>query len=545
MARDQQNPESRMRSTYRHVPIPNSELLHVLGARAAGRLNLGETAEVTVFLRGASSSQDVESDAHNLGSLRVSARRYLSRSEAAQAYGAEPADISAVESFANEYGLTVSAISPAQRTIRLAGSLANLGKAFNVQFGLYQSPQGLYRGYTGSVHVPDHLSSTVRGVFGLDTKPQSTFHLRTAPTGPYQARAGMPAAKLQTYFPNEVASLYQFPTDADGSGQCIAIIEFGGGYTQSDLDAYFQQLGIATPNIVSVSVGNATNHPVPGQNSPDYEVLLDIEVVGAIVPGAQIVVYFAPNTTLGWLRAVNTAIHDSYHNPSVVSISWGGPENTWTRAAIEALNFEFAVAAMMGITVCAAAGDQGFTDGVPGTQAHVDFPASSPYVVACGGTRLQSSNGSISAETVWNDSPSSATGGGVSSVFSVPPYQQNANIPQSQNPPPCSGRGVPDVAGDADPKTGYRTRVHGQDTVIGGTSAVAPLWASLFTLINQKLGNSLGFVNPLLYGQGVDGGGFNDIVTGNNGQGGYAAGPGWDACTGLGTPIGTTLADVL
>jgi len=287
------------------------------------------------------------------------------------------------------------------------------------------------------------------------------------------------------------------------------------------------------------------NHPVPGPNSPDDEVMLDVEVVGCIASGALIVVYFAPNTTLGWLRAVSTAINDSYHNPSVISISWGGPETSWSSGALELMNYEFQSAGALGVTICAAAGDQGYTDGVPGTKAYVDFPASSPYVVACGGTRLNSSGGTITAESVWNDSPSSATGGGVSAVFPVPSYQSSANVPPSVNPPNLPGRGVPDVAGDADPNTGYLIRVDGRDEIIGGTSAVAPLWAALLTLINQGLGSPLGFVNPLLYSQGLAGLGFNDIVTGNNGAGGYHAGPGWDACSGLGTPDGTELAGVL
>ena len=352
---------------------------------------------------------------------------------------------------------------------------------------------------------------------------------------------------MQSYTPNEVASLYSFPTDVDGSGMCIGILEFGGGFNMSDLNTYFQSLGLASPQVVAVSVGGVVNLPIPGPNSPDDEVMLDIEVVGAIAPRAQIVVYFAPNTNLGWWRAINAAITDSYHNPSVISISWGGPENSWNPAVIDAINYEFQIAATLGITICTAAGDQGFTDGgIPASQAHVDFPASSPYVLSCGGTRLQSSDGKVVAESVWNDLPmNGATGGGVSAVFPVPSYQTGAHVPPSVNPSGAQGRGVPDVAGDADPNTGYRIRVDGQDAVIGGTSAVAPLWAALVALINQKLGSRLGFVNSLLYSQGLAGKGFTDIVKGDNGKGGYAAGPGWDACTGLGTPDGTTLSELL
>jgi kumamolisin len=257
---------------------------------------------------------------------------------------------------------------------------------------------------------------------------------------------------------------------------------------------------------------------------------------------------------IGWLRAITAAVHDSFHQPSVISISWGGPEKTWTRQALRAINFEFLAAAALGITICAAAGDNGYTDGVLGSSPHVDFPASSPYALACGGTSLRASGGDISSETVWNDgpnkaNPSSSTGGGSSAFFHLPFYQSAANItpiwfgPLSLNPPTNPGRGVPDVAGNADPNTGYRVRVDGTNQIVWGTSAVAPLWAGLIALINEKLGKPSGFMNPLLYNQGVAGGAFNDIVTGN--KGGYKAGPGWDACTGLGSPNGMVLSDIL
>ena len=530
-----------------YVTLQNSELVHSVGARSIGRVNLNEVTEVTVFTRGAHSAPDLESHVQELGNLRVSERRYMSGTHFADGYGADPADLAKISEFAVNNGLTTVAIAPAARVVRLIGTLSNFAKAFNVQFSTFASKHGSYRGYTGSISVPAELGSIVKGVFGLDTRKISRYHLQKLSTVRPKYGAGIRAAtKVQSYTPAEVASLYSFPADVNGEDQCIGIIEFGGGFTISDLNVYFDSIGVPTPKVVSVSVGSALNAPAPGPNSPDDEVMLDIEVVGAIAHGAKIVVYFAPNTTLGWLRAVNTAINDTYHKPSVISISWGGPENSWGLAAIEALNFLFLRAAMHGITICTAAGDQGFTDGEEGTTAHVDFPSSSPYVLACGGTRLESIGGKISNESVWNDLPGSATGGGVSNMFRVPTYQSNANLtPSSVNPPHLAGRGVPDVAGNADPNTGYRIRVDGQDVVIGGTSAVAPLWAALLALFNQKLGTPVGFVNPLIYGQGEDSGGFNDIVNGDNGRGGYKAGPGWDPCTGWGSPDGSTLSDLL
>ena len=266
--------------------------------------------------------------------------------------------------------------------------------------------------------------------------------------------------------------------------------------------------------------------------------MLDIEVAAAVAPGAKIVVYFTPNTDQGFIDAISTAVHDTTHKPSVVSISWGGPESTWTAQAMTALDSACQAAAALGVTITVAAGDNGSTDGVKGTANHVDFPASSPHVLACGGTKLVGSGTTITSEVVWNETAANegATGGGVSNVFPLPTWQANSKVPA----PTVSGggRGVPDVAGDADPATGYTIRVDGQTQVIGGTSAVAPLWAGLIALANATNKASAGFINPTIYTAGAAKA-FRDITSGNNG--GFTAGPGWDACTGLGSPVGTAL----
>jgi kumamolisin len=346
-----------------------------------------------------------------------------------------------------------------------------------------------------------------------------------------------------SYTPAQVASLYQYPASVDGTGETIAIIELGGGFDPSDLTAYWSQLNLAkAPAVTAVGVGNGSNSPTGDPSGPDGEVMLDIEVCGAVAPGANIVVYFAENTDAGFLNAITTAVHDTANNPSVISISWGGPESSWTQAAMTSMDEGFQSAAAMGVTVTVASGDNGSTDGVTDGLNHVDFPASSPNVLACGGTKLVASANAITSEVVWNESANNegATGGGVSDVFPLPSYQSAAGVPPSANPGGNVGRGVPDVAGDADPSTGYVTRVDGQPDVIGGTSAVAPLWAGLIALVNQSLGKPAGFVNPLLY---QSTGATNDITAGNNGA--YSAGPGWDACTGLGSPVGSGLLAVL
>jgi kumamolisin len=263
--------------------------------------------------------------------------------------------------------------------------------------------------------------------------------------------------------------------------------------------------------------------------------MLDIEVVGGVAPGAKIAVYFAPNTDQGFIDSITTAVHDSTNRPSVVSISWGSPEVAWTQASVQAMDQAFQAAAAMGVTVYCASGDNGANDFAPGpgqqSGNHADFPASSPHVVGCGGTRISVSNNVITSEVVWNDPGGGATGGGFSALFPTPTWQANA----------VQGgkRGVPDVSGDASPASGYVVRVDGQSTVFGGTSAVAPLWAGLTALLNQKIGRPLGFANPMLYGLSASSGGFHDITQGNNN--GFNAAPGWDPCTGLGRPDGAKL----
>jgi kumamolisin len=292
-----------------------------------------------------------------------------------------------------------------------------------------------------------------------------------------------------------VAELYQFPLDVDGKGQTIGILELGGGYRPADLAAYFPSIGVEAPTVVAVSVDKGQNQPTT-PDSADGEVLLDIEVAGAVAPGARIVVYFAPNTSQGFQDALTTAIHDAANQPAVISISWGGPESSWTGQSMTAFDAAARDAALLGVTICAAAGDDGSSDGADDGGNHVDFPASSPHVLACGGTRLLSTNGAISSETVWNDGEQGgATGGGFSVQFGLPSWQAGAGV----KPPSGEGRGVPDVCGDADPQSGYEVLVDGSSMAIGGTSAVAPLWSGLVALLNEKLGKPVGFLQPALY----------------------------------------------
>jgi kumamolisin len=293
--------------------------------------------------------------------------------------------------------------------------------------------------------------------------------------------------------------------------------------------------------LISVGVDGASNSPTGDPTTADGEVMLDIEVAGALAPGATIVVYFAPNTDQGFLDAITTAVHDATNRPTIVSISWGGPESTWTQQSLTNYDQAFADAATLGVTVTAASGDSGSSDGVADGKAHVDFPSSSPHVLGCGGTSLRGSDVTIASETAWNDSSGNgATGGGVSDVFALPSWQSGVGVPVSANPGGRVGRGIPDVAGDADPQTGYAIVVDGRSEVLGGTSAVAPLWAGLVALLNERRGSPLGFINAALYAHASA---LRDITQGTNGA--YSAAPGWDPCTGLGSPNGSALETAL
>ena len=519
--------------------IRGSERSPLHEARAVGSVPKDERFEVTVRVRRKTPLQSLAANGFQADQL-PGKRSYVTREQYASSHGSDPADLAKVEAFARAHGLVVVETSPARRSVFLSGTAADFATAFGTTIEQYEHEGGTYRGRTGPLTVPAELADIVEGVFGIDDRPVAKPH--------FQYYKPTPSIGIQShaaggsFTPPELAKLYNFPNGLDGTGQCIAIIELGGGYRTADIKTYFTKLGLPVPQVTAVRVDGARNHPSTAEG-PDGEVMLDIEVAAAIAPKARIVVYFAPNTDKGFLDAITMAIHDTTHKPSVISISWGAAEKNWTGQAMTSYDQAFQAAAALGITVCCAAGDNGSADAETDGLAHVDFPASSPFALGCGGTKLTGLGNTISSEVVWNEGPDSATGGGVSDSFPGPAYQSSTGIPQSVNPPHKAGRGVPDVAGDADPATGYFVRVDGQEFVIGGTSAVAPLWAGLIALLNQKLGHPVGFLNPLLYGSLVGTGFSRDITSGNNGA--YSAKQRWDPCTGWGTPDGVKLLHAL
>jgi kumamolisin len=521
------------------VVLPASKRAVLRGARVVGPADPGEIIDVTVRVRHASGSKPLAETVKALAATPVHARRHLSREEYAAAHGADQADLEKVMAYASRHGLSAHSPSIGRRSVHLVGTAAAMTAAFGVNLQRYQVGELSYRGNADHVQVPEELSGIVEAVVGFDTRPHARPHFRM------RKAAGGP----KPFNPPQLAKIYNFPADVDGTGQVIGILELGSphgsGYRLAELEKYFKtELGLKkVPTVIAASVDGAHNQPGTNPDDPqcaDGEVALDIEVAGAIAPGAKIVVYFAPNTGQGFLDLITTAVHDEVNKPTVLSLSWGGPEDS-TDPTTNQINAALQAAAAMGITVCVASGDNGSSDDPNASSpAQVDFPASSPFALGCGGTELTASGTTISSEVVWNEPSGGASGGGISRIFDLPDYQAKAGVPAAVDPDGPVRRGVPDVSGDADPNSGYNILVDGHAMPIGGTSAVAPLWAGLVTLLNQKLGKPVGFLNPILY---ANPGGLRDITEGSNGD--YKAGRGWDPCTGLGTPDGMALLKIL
>jgi kumamolisin len=525
------------------VPLTGSERAELPGAEPAGELNPSTSVTVTVLLR-RRAEVPVE---------LITGPETLTSAELGERYGASPSDAALVRTVLERRGLTVTDAHLPSRRLKVTGTVASLSAAFGTTLTQVTSahPDGsgpvTHRYRSGGLSVPADLSGIITTVLGLDDRPVARPQFRTSP------RAGTPGTPT-SLTALQVAALYGFPAGTNGTGQAIALIELGGGYTPADLQTYFSGLGLSVPSVTAVPVDGGAN--TPGQQA-DGEVELDIEVAGAVAPGATQHVYFAPNTDQGFVDAISDALHAT-PTPIVVSISWGGSEDSWAAADRTSMDDTIADAAVLGVTVTVAAGDNGSGDGATDGNPHCDFPASSPHALACGGTKLigDLTTDTITSEVVWNETASSegAGGGGVSDVFPLPSWQDTAGVPALSSGTGTSGtgtsgtaagfagRGVPDVAGNADPVTGYQIIVDGQPSVVGGTSAVAPLWAGLIARLAQATGKKFGLLQPLIYagitpGKGVPG--FNDITQGNNGT--YSAGPGWDPCTGLGSPQGSAL----
>lgn len=457
-------------------------------------------------------------------------------------FGADRDDIEAVVDFLRSRGLTVAEIDPAARTIAASGTVASLSDAFGVRFGRYEVPavspmeHETYRGRDGYVHVPDELADTIIGVFGLDSRAIS----KRVAAGPAVGLLGV----------SEVGSHYRFPQHS-AAGQTIAILSED-GYRAADVHDYFATLADDRdpPKIIDVSVGASNT------GNADQETTQDICIAATVARDADVAVYFTSYDQKGWFDAISRVIHPRAGDPtcSVLSISFyvaNGDGSAQLAAEgisvawLTAVTAVFQDAALRGITVCVASGDGGSDSRVGDRKAHVQYPASDPWVLSCGGTELVRSNEGAFDEQIWNDGYA-ATGGGISDFFDVPPYQQNAGLPRSVNDPTRAGRGVPDVAANASAASGYAMRADGTQFVGYGTSAAAPLYAGLIAILNAALGARVGFLNPVLYQasgapcrsvQGPPGPADNGVALAP----GYPARGVWNACSGWGVIDGEAL----
>jgi kumamolisin len=537
---------------------------------------------------------------------------HLTPRDLAAAYGVSDTQFETVERFARSKGLEVVRRSAAQQHVEVRGTIAQLEDAFGVELEHFQHGGRTYQAHRGPVHLPPELEGTVEAVIGLDTVPHGKPLLASV--------AAVPAARQ--YTPVAIATRYNFPTGLTGAGQRIAIISFGGGFHQEDLDAWFARLKLPAPKVSIISV---TDRHVPGPgNNPlplrrlgafiadmsdptmsmaqvakemdcdiclrralaTFEVTMDIEIAGAIAPGAEIDVYFANPGLAGWRAAIHAAcgIRDRTDPPviredgtpalpaTVISLSWGDAEVQYTTPYKHQIDQALRKAGLLGITTCCATGDLGSLAVEAGSGyekvANVIFPSSSPYALACGGTTITPDGNEVAwNNATWKSSPM-ATGGGVSGFFARPRWQAGVNVPmhrtlrsawleKDRNPKTWHGRGVPDVAANADADSGYELFVGGRTALGGGTSAAAPLWAGLVALLNEGLSKALGrpttlgLMNSLLYRPAVAAA-LKDIVQGNNrlpgsgpGVAYFQAGPKWNACAGLGIPHGTELLQQL
>ena len=371
------------------VELRGSTREAVPGAVRTGDAPPSDLVHVTVVLRRRDPDAEPES-ADEAGA------RATSLAEHAQA---DPDEVAAVEKYLTDAGLQIESSDAGRRTVKASGTVSAVSEAFGVSLGSFTVKGHSYRGREGAVRVPEQLADMIEAVLGLDNRPQAHPHFKHGGEMPEEAlpdphadaaslvpSANEPSAAAVTpkpLWPAQVAALYEFPTGVDGSGETIGIIELGGGFTDTDLAKYFAKAGVPAPEVIAVPVGTGSNQP---GGDADGEVLLDIEVSGAIAHGAKIVVYFSDPSDRGFFDAITDAVHDTTNKPSVISISWGASEDTWTAMSRKASNGVLADAAALGVTVLVAAGDHGAGDGGQDGKVHVDFPAASPFAVGCGGT---------------------------------------------------------------------------------------------------------------------------------------------------------------
>ncbi|WP_158598349.1 S53 family peptidase [Falsibacillus albus] len=468
-------------------------------------------------------------------------KHFLTTEEFKAQYGPTDESVEKVKSFLKKQGFKVQGVSSNNAFITVSGKIGQMEDAFGVKINDYKNDKGqTYFSNEDAPEIPAEFAGIIADVEGLNNEPQFThpnirkpFKLDTHKTGAVDPHAG--SGPAGGYTPDELKNAYNVTPLAsagyDGSGQKVAVMELD-GYKASNISTYDSHYGLGSPTPTNVYVDGYNGAAGQGQ----VEVELDIEVINAIAPKAQVMVYEGPNTGQGLIDTYQKIATDN--QAKSVSVSWGISELQAGSSLMNSLHTVFSQLAAQGQSVFAASGDNGAYDAGDSKLA-VDSPANDPYVTGVGGTHLTLSGSSYGSESIWaNSSNKTGGGGGLSTVYSMPSYQSGPGV---QNSYSNGKRQVPDVSADADPATGYSIYSSGSWTVVGGTSAAAPLWAGIAALNNQYAAangkGNLGQANPTLYRM------FNttqtypayhDITSGNNLY--YPATSGYDMASGIGTP---------
>jgi kumamolisin len=530
-----------------HVVLSGSKRAKDPTAKKVGAVDPNQRIDVTIDLAG----PDLPKPEEAVG-------KTLTPEELAATYGASQADADKVAKSLKKFGLKVDDVQLATRSMHVSGTIAQMERAFRPGLVLMESAkQGVYRGRQGTLQIPAELKGIVKSVLGLDQRQMARR----------KRAAAAKSASLAALTPADLEQRYNFPA-GNAAGQKVAIAEFGGGYFASDVSAYCAKFQRPVPVIQAVAV-DAPAYTLqqilalpPSQRKEQLdnsvEVMMDVQIVAGLCPGADITVYFSTFDQQGWVDLLDKVIAAQ---PVALSVSWGLPEDdpSWSASARTAIDNRLNAARLLGITTCIAAGDDGSGDEETDGRAHVDFPGSSPNALCVGGTMLKSSKSKVS-EVVWWESPGTraggggATGGGVSVIFQRPGWQ-NVKV-KSLNAKSIDGRVVPDIAALAGAPF-YDLIFVGQDSPNGGTSASTPLWAALIARVNAQLpaAKRQRFLTPLLYGNGSNGKPVGkavtrDITSGNNASHpepgkGYHAAAGFDAVSGWGVPDGGKLLTAL
>lgn len=464
--------------------------------------------------------------------LHPSQRKYLTPKARQQQFSAPANVVKNLTAYFKDYDLKVTESSATKRTMTVTGTSINFTRALGIVFHVYEKTSGdEYIMHDGNLRLPEELQGTISSFAGHTLSGQQETRVSTQTSSSTNSTTKK-IQDIKGYSPTQITEYYDFP-DADGTGECIGLIELGGTYKQSDIDGFFKHFGMEAPQIEVVGKPPAESY------MDDYEVTLDLQLAGAMAPKAKLVIYYGKDL----ITAIKAALNDQKNKPSVLSISWAASEELYSKAQLTEMSQLLYQVALQGITVVAASGDTGAYNNK--SHLNVNIPSVNPLVLGCGGSTLRIKN---DREVIWNDlkKQKMGTGGGFSRKFFAPLYQQPASHFYIRRLPAlaCNWnyRGVPDIAANADPNTGYTVMLDGKLFPGGGTSASTPVWAGLIARLNQLLGYRLGFINGELYKLAATSA-FRQVYQGDNGY--YPGATYWNPCTGLGSPHGSNLLEAL